>query len=257
MYSASRHPAQGASTRRRAFALLLALAIHALLVLVLMTLAPSMLPPEVERRLLAFSLTPDPAAKKSESGSKQQKRQGGAAPKAPPRPEPPAGIVVPPPTAPAPQPPLPIISLTKEQFAAADISKLTAPRGERTAGGGGPGGASSGKDSGAAYGPGQGPGGVRLHDAEWYRRPTNAELSFYMPKDAPKVGWGLVACQTIEKYHVENCQVLDESPRGSGLGRAVRQAAWQFLVLPPRINGKPMVGEWVRIRIDYTQIAAQ
>ena len=46
---------------------------------------------------------------------------------------------------------------------------------------------------------------------------------------------------------------MGESPMGSGFGRAVRLAAWQFLVLPPRVDGKVMVGSWVRIRIDYSR----
>lgn len=138
-----------------------------------------------------------------------------------------------------------LIKLSRADMAASDIGKMKG----RTKGSTNDG---RGNDSRLAQGPGEGPGGVTLYDADWYRRPTDAELATYMPQKGGLEGWGLIACQTIDRYHVDNCQILGESPRGSGFGRAVQNAAWQFLVRPPRIDDKPQVGAWVRIRIDYT-----
>jgi protein TonB len=60
-----------------------------------------------------------------------------------------------------------------------------------------------------------------------------------------------VACKTIPDNRVDDCIELDQYPHGSHLAAAVRQAAWQFRVRPPRKNGKPLIGSWVQIRIDY------
>jgi protein TonB len=147
-----------------------------------------------------------------------------------------------------PERPLPMLIVSKEVFEASDISKLgtNAPgASEQLAGGSSPG------DSERV---GTGPNGEPLYAAEWYREPTHQELSTYLPKRMPEGGgWGMVACRTAERYHVEDCVELGQGPAGSHLAGAVRQAAWQFLVRPPRVGGRPMVGEWVRIRIDYLE----
>jgi protein TonB len=110
-------------------------------------------------------------------------------------------------------------------------------------------------DPGASAGAGDAvvgtaPGGEKLYNAQWHRRPTNAELTTYLPPNMQN-GWGMVACRTVADYRVEDCREVGQSPAGSGLSRAVRLAAWQFRVRPPRIGGKPLVGEWVRIRIEW------
>ncbi|MCY1671592.1 hypothetical protein OVA07_11295 [Novosphingobium sp. SL115] len=140
------------------------------------------------------------------------------------------------------------IQLSRSDYAATDIGKM-----KRQPAGGDAGA----KAGGAGEGAGEGPGGVRLYNAQWYREPTDAEIGPYMPARRTAGDWAMIACRTIDKYHVEDCQELDESPRGSGLARALRQASWQFLVRPPRINGKAQVGEWVRIRFDFRSKKAE
>lgn len=54
-----------------------------------------------------------------------------------------------------------------------------------------------------------------------------------------------------EHNSVESCQILGENPRGTGLAKALRLAALQFLVKPPRIDNKPQRGVWVRIHFDF------
>lgn len=88
-----------------------------------------------------------------------------------------------------------------------------------------------------------------MYAAEWAREPTHAELDGYLPHNSAE-GFGLIECKTIADDRVEDCIELDQTP-GSRLASAVRQAAWQFRVRPPRRGGRALVGSWVRIRIDY------
>jgi protein TonB len=97
---------------------------------------------------------------------------------------------------------------------------------------------------------GTAPNGEPLYAAAWYREPRPEQLRAYL-STASGPGWGLIACRTAPDYRVEDCVGLDEYPTGSQITRAVLAAAWEFKVRPPRLGGRPLVGSWVRIRIDY------
>jgi protein TonB len=97
---------------------------------------------------------------------------------------------------------------------------------------------------------GTAPNGEPLYAAAWYREPRPEQLRAYL-STASGPGWGLIACRTAPDYRVEDCVGLDEYPAGSQITRAVLAAAWEFKVRPPRLGGRPLVGTWVRIRIDY------
>lgn len=149
-----------------------------------------------------------------------------------------------------------VLWLNSRDFASADIKRApsatsgAARTDQADAGGDG------GKDDVALTGQ-RAPGGEPLYPAAWYTRPTDAQLSPYLPPGFAGEGWGVVACRTVANYHVEDCQELGDSPRGSRLASAVRQASWQFRVRAPRIGGKEQVGAWVSIRIDYRNRTAR
>ncbi len=249
-----------ASSRRRSAAFVLTIIAHVLIVLMLLRLAPSVVPkPDVRRDPVTFQLAPDQAtptpAKRTPSPTREKRASGGSPARAAPRA---AATAQTPPAPPKSPPPLPINLIGgMEMFEAADISKMPAHPEDQLAGGDGGSGAGKGKDSGSVYGPGEGPGGERLYKVEWYRRPTDAELNGYLKTAPPPNSWAKIACRMIANYQVENCRALSESPPGSGLARAMRQAAWQFRVRPPRVGGKPILGGWVEIDIEWNSGSAK
>ncbi|UZK68648.1 hypothetical protein OKW76_11390 [Sphingomonas sp. S1-29] len=244
--------------RRRGPPLLLALAAEALLVLLFLALAPRFAPELVPTSsLTTFDVADgtEDAPTAVESEDSDEASAGEVASVQPPEPVVPRDE--PPPTPPAPPPevklPSNVIWLTREQYTSSALPKgekrvAEAPAGTPSLTAGGGGGARPGD---SALAEGSGPNGEPLYAAEWHTRPTNAQLSTYMP-ERQQEGWGLIACRTAPGYRVEDCRELADSPRGSRLAGAVRQAAWQFRVRPPRVGGREMVGAWVSIRIDYT-----
>lgn len=137
------------------------------------------------------------------------------------------------------------IHTTHAEMAAADIGKIHSAiasgngSGERNAGGGGNGG-------------GDGQGGQSWYNVEWYRKPPRSVFDSYMRPGQATGRRAEIECRMIEDYHVDDCHELSEEPRGTGMARVMREAAWQFLVRPPRLNGKALIGKRVRITYYFT-----
>lgn len=227
----------GPDRRQRAISIALTIAAHLLIAWLLFHLAPDLTKKMADMSLSTFSIAPSPENKPS-GGQKEKPKPVKQAQKA-------AKPPVPPIQPDKPKLPDNFILMRRDEFAASDIARFP-KKAEQSADAG-----AAGNTRGAAYGPGEGPGGSRLYNAEWYREPTRAELTGYLPPSFT-VGETIIACQTIDNYRVDNCRSLGETPLGSGLGRAMRQAAWQFRVIPPRIDGKMQVGSWVKIHISFT-----
>lgn len=228
------------SPRSRAASAVLALAVGLGLFLLLLTMG--VLPDRLtdSNVLTTFDVRP-----KAETDTRSAAKAASRATPTP-RPANPPPVTAPPPT-PAVFPDM--IILSSRDFAAADIGRI-----QRSPRGGGTDGAAATADSGSGDSAiGAGPDGQPMYNAAWYREPTRAEMATYMPKQRV-IGesWGLIICKTGQRYRVEDCRELGEAP-GSGMAGAMRQAAWQFLVRPPSVGGKPLIGAWVRIRFDMVE----
>lgn len=228
--------------RRRATGFLLALAVEALLVIVLLTLNPPQFgQPRGDNRPKTFTLTPDREERKA--AKKQQQQRHAATTKS----------QTPPPKTPLVPPPLPLtdipgmITLKQKDYVASNIGNIKSQKAPGSAN------ADDGDTSGDSVAIGGGPHGEPLYQAEWYREPTDAQTGPYIPKNLAGGASALIACKTAPRYHVEDCVILGEDPPGTGLARGIRNAAFQFLVIPPRKGGNPMIGAWVRIRFDITE----
>lgn len=241
------HPHLPPDVKRRAGGLLLALLVQVLLAAMLLTLTPDFSGSHKPEPLFIGANIPAarPAAEEPPTPQPPQK-----APPQPSRPAPPAPPTPRPETPEAPQPPAPppVLDLSHQQMSTLDIAAAPkrAPAGPLM---GPPAPASTPSDDTPLVG-GSGPNGEPLYAAAWYREPYDDELKGYL-STAHGPGWGRIACRTATGYRVEECVVIGEYPEGSGIARAVLAAAWQFRVRPPRKGGRDMVGEWVRIHIDY------
>jgi protein TonB len=233
---------------RRALGFGVACLIEVLILLLLLTLGREQLPGVKEDRptevtFIAPEISEDaPKARRPEPERRAEARPVAQQPQ-PEEPRPPQ------PAQPAPAPPAPPVPILPMRFQLAPSAPAPQPA----------------QPARPVYGPvdrgrpsafrdtervGTAPNGEPLYAAEWYREPEEHMMHTYL-STANGPGWGLIACRTAPDYRVEDCVPLAEYPEGSQINRSVLAAAWEFRVRPPRRGGQPLVGSWVRIRIDY------
>jgi len=234
--------------RRRAGGMALALALEAGLFLLLFTLGTNVAGvKEAAETLTTVDFAPQPQP--SDAPEPEKARQPTVLPRAaaapqPDRPQPPVPMpspaavlpVTPPTQAAEPAPPAPprIKAVVRSQ----DSGPSGPPNRART---------------GDSERIGTAGNGQPLYRARWYREPTDQELRGYL-STATGPGYALINCRTVPDFRVEDCELVDEYPSGSQMGRAVLAAAWQFKVRPPQLGGRSLVGAWVRIRITYEYV---
>ena len=233
---------------RRTLAIGLAVLIPALLLFLLLAFGSEKQPDHVEERVSMVSLEATEISAEATKASSPEPERTEEKP-APPQPAPEKPL----PSEPLPPPVVqPKAAPTIAPPAERPPSPASPPNAVRPSGGpvyGPPntGGSPASRDTERV---GTAPNGEPLYAAAWYREPRDDELRGYL-STASGPGWGLIACRTAPDYRVEDCVGLDEYPHGSQINRAVLAAAWAFQVRPPRVGGRPLVGSWVRIRIDY------
>lgn len=232
--------------RARATSILLVIAIEVALLLVFLTLAPPrvFVPMTSAPKGVTLDLLPDREAEAEHSEAKSEEKQQSRQPPADKALKLPKPVVKVPSPQSAPQSDIwsKVIPLTRQELASVDTA-LTRPSDSA---------AQSAERGASSAVVGTGSKGQPLYAARWFREPSRALLNLYLPAGPRRTGYGRIACQMIADYRVDNCEEVDEFPPGSGLAGAVRQAAPQFRVIPPRLGGRTIVGAWVMIQIDYS-----
>ena len=233
--------------RRRAVSLAITIVVHLLLLWILLRLAPPFARmADRGEQLLSFNTAPDAQEETTKAKSTAKTNHRHAA-------QPPTRVIPPPKLELRDKAAPWVLTPGLEKFDVRQVPQTQKPpQSLSDASASDEANGDSDSDRPVAYGS----GGQPLYAAQWYREPTNAELGYYLKDARPGGGYGEIACQTIARYHVDHCEEIGETP-GSGLARAVREAAWQFLVLPPRIGGRMQIGTWVLIRITYTEQKAR
>jgi TonB family protein len=91
-------------------------------------------------------------------------------------------------------------------------------------------------------------------DPDWVRRPSGESLAEHYPDIGTQLeieGFAVLSCRVDVKGRLNSCDVMTESPKGMGFGRAAVGMADEFEMRPQTLNGLPTSGGVVRIPIRF------
>lgn len=98
------------------------------------------------------------------------------------------------------------------------------------------------------------PDGPVITRPNWVKRPNGADLAAVFPAEARRKGQdgrATISCKVTVEGTLARCQVVQETPAGSGYGFAALSLAPLFQMTPETVDGKPVGGSNVRVPIVF------
>jgi len=104
-------------------------------------------------------------------------------------------------------------------------------------------------------GPAAAAGPAKITKPQWLQRPTAAQMERHYPRAGlsnDATGSAMIRCAVTVSGNVTACSVISEDPAGQGFGSAALKLSRYFRMSPKTIDGQPVDGAIVDIRLAFT-----
>ncbi len=91
-----------------------------------------------------------------------------------------------------------------------------------------------------------------ITNPDWEEKPTGEQFAKYFPSGATTTGNVTISCAVTIEGRLIHCAVLDEYPMQENFGLAALKIAPFFKMKPKTIDGRPVAGGSVEVRIVFT-----